>query len=304
MDKQDIAAAKAIRKSTLNSLKAKRESRIKSIQEHAAEEIRQVNIQFAADPERIRAKYAADAAYKSDHEKRRAAKAQKRAELRATRQSGELLMPREFSFGEEIFNSITLGIGAGLAIAAIVLLVTRAAYYAPARLYGRTVTSFSLTGTFLFLVYLMSTLAHALTPYGAKRVFRILSYDFGYLCYTSIMSLFALVFLDGPAGWVLFGVNWLLAVLAVCFYSTMEKNRRTAMKIVDILFVCALLAELKLLYGAIPFISMKLLVVALSAYLVGELFHAMKKIKWTNPIFHLFNLLANVFIFFALFLSL
>ena len=44
MNQQDIAAAKAARKSTLKSLKAKRECRIKAIQEKAAEEIRQVYI--------------------------------------------------------------------------------------------------------------------------------------------------------------------------------------------------------------------------------------------------------------------
>ena len=45
---QDIAAAKAARRSTLKSLKAKRASRIKAIRELAEEEIRQANIMFAS----------------------------------------------------------------------------------------------------------------------------------------------------------------------------------------------------------------------------------------------------------------
>jgi hemolysin III len=304
MNRQDIAAAKAVRKSTLKSLKAKRESRIKSIQERAAEEIRQVNIQFAADPERMRAKYAADAAYKSDKARRSAEKAQQRAEVRASREAKELAVPREFSFGEEIFNSITLGIGAGLSIAAIILLVIRAAVYAPPELYGRTVTSFALTGTFLFLVYLMSTLAHALTPYGAKRVFRVLSYDCGYLCYASILSLFALGPLHGPAGWILFGINWFMAALAVLFYSVLDRSRAQVMKFINAFLALALAAELKLLIAAVPVLSMKLLTVALVSFLIGELFHMMKKVKWANSIFHIFNLSANIFVFFGLFLSL
>jgi len=304
MNRQDMAAAKAIRKSTLKSIKAKRISRIKSIQDRAAEEIREVNIQFAADPERMRAKYAADAAYKSEKAKRRAEKALKKAEARAARQAVEMRAPRQFSFGEELFNSITLGIGAGLSIAAIVLLIVRAVEFAPAAVYSRTVTSFALTGALIFLVYLMSTLSHALTPYSAKLVFRILSYDFGYLCYASIMSLLALVFLQGNTGWLFFGMQWLLGVLAVCFYSALDRTRDKAMKVVNILLACALAPELLLLYTKIPYICTKLLIVALVSYLIGAVFHMMTKTKWANPIFHLFNLFAMIFVFFALFFSL
>ncbi len=67
---------------------------------------------------------------------------------------------REYTLGEEIANSITHGIGAGLAIAALVLLIVKSVfdgggiYLAAALIYGIC----------LLIEYLMSTLYHALAP--------------------------------------------------------------------------------------------------------------------------------------------
>lgn len=304
MTRQDIIAAKAVRKSTLKSLKAKRESRVKAIQEHAAEEIRNVNIQFAADPERLKAKYAVDAAYKSERAKRKSLKKQKRAEERIAYEINQKKNDRLFSFAEELFNSITIGIGAGLAVAALILLIVRAAQFAAPEIATRTLVSYILTGSFLFLLYTMSTLAHALGSYAAKRVFRILSYDFGFLWAASVLSLFALVIIGSTLGWVIFGCSWAMAVFAVAFYSSMEihpKGRKRGMQILLILFVILVVFELVVLSTLIPAITGKLLIMALVSIAVAELFHAMKNIKWTNAVFHLFAIIANTFGFFAVY---
>lgn len=303
MNQQDIAAAKAARKSTLKSLKAKRECRIKAIQEKAAEEIRQVNIEFASDPERLKAKYAADAAYKSERARRRAAKAQERAEKRIAYEIKKKKEERLFSFAEEVFNSITIGIGAGLSVAALILLIVRAVVLSENLIAGRTVVSYVLAGTFLFAMYLMSTLAHALPSYVARRVFRVLSYDFGFCWVAAIVSLIGLVVIKGCAGWVLFGLNWLLCIFSIAFYSSMGAKpaaRKTGMKI------CLLCAVAEVAFAfvklfAVSLVSAKLLVLAVSAFLVGEIFHAMKRVRWTNSIFHLMAILTNLFCFFALF---
>ena len=303
MTREDIAAYNANRKSTLRSIKAKRESRIKAIQERAIQEIQQVTIQYAADPERLRAKYAADALYKSERAKRKAERRQKREEQLVARAVKEHVI-RNYSFGEELFNSITLGIGAGLSIAAIVLFVLRAVMCAPSYIFGRTVTGFALVGAFLFLTYLMSTLAHALKPYIAKYVFRKLAYSMGFTCYTSVLSLCALTFIRGKEGWTLFGIDGALCLCAVIAWTTFsERLRVRALKIICALMFGALIVQLVMLLDGYPVICFKLLVTAFVTYIIGELFHAMKNIKWTNPVFHLFNLLANIFIFFSLYLA-
>ena len=66
---------------------------------------------------------------------------------------------RKLTIGEEIFNSITHGIGTVLSIAALVLLIVFAA------IKGNVwhVVSFSIFGSTLVLLYLASTLYHSFT---------------------------------------------------------------------------------------------------------------------------------------------
>ncbi len=300
---QDIAAAKAARRSTLKSLKAKRASRIKAIRERAEEEIRQANIMFASDPERLRAKYNADAAYKSERAKKRAAKAQAKAEKRIAYEIQQKQQAQLLSFGEEVFNSITIGIGAGLSVAALVLLIIYAVRNAESQIFARTVVSYTLAGSFLFVLYLLSTLAHALPSYVAKRVFRILSYDFGFCWLSAILSVISLVVIRGQLGWVLFGIIWLLCVFAVSFYSSMENHslaRKKGMLVCLIIAIALSIFALIRLNESSVF-SGKLLLLAVVSFLLGELFHLMKKIHWTNSIFHLMAIIANVFCFFSLY---
>ncbi len=74
---------------------------------------------------------------------------------------------REYTTGEEIANSVTHGVGALLAIAAIPISIV-AAVHSDAALAVPAALVYSI---FMLLEYLMSTLYHALTAPRAKRVF-------------------------------------------------------------------------------------------------------------------------------------
>ena len=84
---------------------------------------------------------------------------------------------REYTLGEEIANSVTHGLGALLAIAAIPILVVRALddgggiYLFAALVYTLT----------MLLEYTMSTLYHAIAVDRAKRVFKVLDHSCIYL---------------------------------------------------------------------------------------------------------------------------
>ena len=72
MTREDNAAVRAVRRSTLKSIKAKKKERLKQLKANYDSEIREINIKYAKDPERLRAKYAADNYAKSERAKRRA----------------------------------------------------------------------------------------------------------------------------------------------------------------------------------------------------------------------------------------
>ena len=64
----------------------------------------------------------------------------------------EKTIKRQYTIGEEIGNAITHGVGAGLAIAGLVLLIVRAAIYAPENYKALYVVGFTLFGSSLIIL--------------------------------------------------------------------------------------------------------------------------------------------------------
>ena len=78
------------------------------------------------------------------------------------------VITKRYTTGEEIVNAITHGIGTLLSIAGLVLLIIRAVHYAPYEYQARCIVGFTIFGSSLIILYLFSTLYHAL-PLGTKK---------------------------------------------------------------------------------------------------------------------------------------
>lgn len=118
---------------------------------------------------------------------------------------------RPQSLGEEIANSVTHGVGLLGSMAALPVLVLGAVGQRdPWQLVGGAV--FGIT---LVLLYLASTLYHALPVCRAKDVLRVLDHSAIYLLIAGTYTPFTLGALRGPWGWSLFGIIWGLALLGV-----------------------------------------------------------------------------------------
>jgi hemolysin III len=117
---------------------------------------------------------------------------------------------RPQSLGEEIANSVSHGVALLAAIAAVPFLIASA----------RRLSATSFVGTIVFavtmvLLYLASTLYHALPAGRAKRIFLKLDHGAIYLFIAGSYTPFALGALGGPWGWTLFGLVWSLAAIGV-----------------------------------------------------------------------------------------
>ncbi len=100
----------------------------------------------------------------------------------------------------ERFNSISHLVGASLALAGGVVLVTFAAIGGD----FKRVASYSVYGVTLFLLYLASTLYHSLRG-RAKRVFQVLDHQAIYLLIAGTYTPFIVMALKGAQGWWMFG---------------------------------------------------------------------------------------------------
>lgn len=118
---------------------------------------------------------------------------------------------REQSRPEESANSLSHGLGLAAALVGAPVLLVHVAKSGNAALIAGTAV---FCVTFL-LLYLASTLYHALPTGKAKRVFRVLDHSSIYLLIAGTYTPFTLGVLRGAWGWTLFGIVWVLATAGV-----------------------------------------------------------------------------------------
>lgn len=118
---------------------------------------------------------------------------------------------RDQTLGEEIANAISHGIGCLLAIASLPILV----HHAAVRGSTANVIAASLFAGTAIVLYLVSTLYHALPAGAAKRWFNRLDHASIYLFIAGSYMPFVLGVLRGAWGWTLFGIVWAAAGLGI-----------------------------------------------------------------------------------------
>ncbi len=189
---------------------------------------------------------------------------------------------RTQSLGEEIANSVSHGVALLAAIGAVPFLIVSARNLGAASFIG--VIVFAAT---MVLLYLTSTIYHALPDGPAKRVFLKLDYGAIYLFIAGSYTPFALGALGGAWGWTLFGLVWSLALIGI------------TLKVFDRLTHPWLSTGLYLLMGwlvliaavpllkQVPLQSLIWLVAGGLAYTVGVLFFVLdSRIRYSHAVWH------------------
>lgn len=115
------------------------------------------------------------------------------------------------SLGEEIANAVSHGVGAALALAGAPFVLLSAWRRGDALAVGAA----AIFITSVFLLYLASTLYHALPENRAKRVFRVIDHSAIFLLIAGTYTPFTLGVMRGPWGWTLFSIIWMMAVAGV-----------------------------------------------------------------------------------------
>lgn len=205
---------------------------------------------------------------------------------------------RAQSQAEEIANSISHGFGLIAAIVGTPFLIIHASKLGkPAFIAGTSI--FSLT---IILLYLSSTLYHALPIGKTKRVFQVVEHAAIFFLIAGTYTPFTLGILNGAWGWSLFGVIWGLAIAGV------------TLKIFAKLSHPVLSTGLYLLMGWVMVIAIKPLLERGSiaclfwlfggglSYTIGVVFFANdSRLRYGHLIWHLFVIAGTVCHYFAVF---
>ena len=118
---------------------------------------------------------------------------------------------RPQSFGEEIANSVSHGVGFLATVAATPVLIIAAIQRGGAE----DIVGVSVFSAAMVLMYLTSTLYHALPMNRAKQIFQILDHSAIFLLIAGTYTPFTLGVLHGMWGWTLFGLVWSLALAGI-----------------------------------------------------------------------------------------
>ena len=209
-----------------------------------------------------------------------------------------------FTKGEEIANSISHGLGAGLSVAATVLIVILAVKTGDAT----CITSCAIFGATMIMLYLSSTLNHSLRAGKAKEFFHNFDQIAIYFLIAGTYTPIALGIIRNDGGWWMFGIEWGFALVGIILKLFMpnkfEKGVNSFTIVSYIVMGWLLLFFIPQLHAGMPTISLVYLLIGGFFYTFGVLFFKMEKVKQAHLIWHLFVVGGTVFHWFAIFIAL
>jgi hemolysin III len=192
---------------------------------------------------------------------------------------------------EEIANALTHGLGAVAALAGGAVLITLAAVWGDGRQLAGAIV-FTVT---LLLLYLASTLYHAIPHPTAKRRLKVLDHCAIYLLIAGTYTPFGLIGLREHGGSGLLLVVWSLALAGVIFklfFTGRFEGLSTALYLA--LGWIALMAADEML-AAIPHATLGWIVAGGVAYTLGTVFYMNRRLPYAHAVWHGFVLLGSGF---------
>lgn len=191
---------------------------------------------------------------------------------------------RTQSLGEEIANSVSHGVGLLAAVAAAPVLI----FSAVQRGGTAEILGASVFASTMVLLYLASTLYHALSANRAKHVLRVLDHGAIYLLIAGTYTPFTLGVLRGTWGWTLFGLVWGLAVTGIVITAVHGARYPVVSTCVYLAMGWLVLIAVKPLVLHVPPWGLFWILAGGIAYTTGVVFFAAKRVPYSHFVWHLF----------------
>ncbi|MDE2258955.1 MAG: hemolysin III family protein [Betaproteobacteria bacterium] len=207
----------------------------------------------------------------------------------------QVMIERPQSLGEEIANSVSHGVALLATIVAVPFLIIAAHHLGVANVVGASV--FAAT---MVLLYLTSTLYHALPAGRAKRVILKLDHGAIYIFIAGSYTPFALGALAGPWGWTLFGLVWSIAIIGVTLKAFNRLSHPWLSTGLYLTMGWLVLIAAVPLVERVPLPGVALLVAGGLAYTIGVVFFMLdSRLRYAHAVWHGFVVIGTGCHFFA-----
>ena len=199
---------------------------------------------------------------------------------------------------EELWNSISHGLGVILGIVGLILLL----------IYDSGKTPFSTLSILLYagsliLLYASSTLYHAISHVEWKPQLRKIDHISIYFLIAGTYTPLALISLEGGSGWTIFWTVWGIAALGT-FLKIFFTGRFEVLSLILYLLMGWLIAlDFGSVLEAQSSLGITLLALGGAFYTLGIVFYVIRKIPYNHLIWHFFVLAGSISHFFFIFLD-
>lgn len=195
----------------------------------------------------------------------------------------------KYTQGEEIFNMTSHIVGGSLGVIALILCIIFAALHN--NIYG--IISGTIFGITMILLYTMSSIYHGLNPKRySKKVFQVLDHCSIFLLIAGSYTPFTLCSIrqqDPKAGWTIFAIIWLMAIIGIVLNSIDIKKFKIFSMICYLAMGWCIILKANILPRLLGKNGLILLVTGGILYTIGAVLYGFgKKHKYMHSIFHLF----------------
>jgi len=207
----------------------------------------------------------------------------------------------KFSRGEELANAISHFSGALLAVAGLVLML----HFSLVKGNGWHVVSTSIFGASMIVLYISSTMTHILPMGRAKDRFFNFDRIAIYLLIAGTYTPIALITLHGPMGWVIFGIEWGMAIVGTVMILTRPGDFNTGVSTFYVISYAVMgwliLIAIVPVMNTLPLMGTAWILIGGLCYTLGILFFKVIKFPYHHLVWHLLVLAGTVSHFFAVF---
>ncbi|KHA59920.1 hemolysin [Vibrio variabilis] len=204
----------------------------------------------------------------------------------------------QYSVKEEIANTITHALGMVLGIVGLVLLLVKAIDHNADTL---TITSMSIYGSSMIVLFLASTLYHAIPYQRAKRALKTFDHCAIYLLIAGSYTPFLLVSLRTPLAIGLMIVIWSIALIGIIMKLAFVYRFKKLSLVTYLLMGWLSLIVIYQLALNLEVGGLTLLAVGGLIYSLGVIFYVAKRIPYNHAIWHGFVLAGCACHFFAIY---